>query len=166
MRDRMSLKHAQSMRKDMPEPEKRMWHLLRAERFGGIKFRRQKVIGKYIADFAANAPKLVIELDGASHALQTDYDSARTEFLEQQGYRVIRFSNLDVMSNIDGVLTRLAEAIDGLRSPPLPTLSPEGERANKGNSFSLAPEGERANEGDSFSLSPSGERAGERGKQR
>ena len=68
MRDANSLKHAQNMRKSMPEPEARMWNELRATRFRAIKFRRQKVIGKFIADFAANEPKLVIELDGDTHA--------------------------------------------------------------------------------------------------
>ncbi len=69
MRDANSLKHAQNMRKSMPEPEAHMWNELRATRFRAIKFRRQKVIGKFIADFAANEPKLVIELDGVIRTL-------------------------------------------------------------------------------------------------
>ena len=93
MRDASSLKHAQAMRKDMPEPERRLWLELRAAHFQGVKFRRQKVIGRYIADFASNDPELVIELDGDSHAGRESYDDARTRFLEEQGYRVIRFSN-------------------------------------------------------------------------
>jgi len=130
MRDATSLKRAQEMRKDMPEPEKRLWLELRASRFQGIKFRRQKVIGKFIADFAANEPKIVIELDGDTHAGRESYDDARTAFLQQQGYRVIRFSNLDVIENMDGVLIKLAEVVEASGYlPPLPTLSPEGERA-------------------------------------
>ena len=107
MRDANSLKHAQNMRKSMPEPEARMWNELRATRFRAIKFRRQKVIGKFIADFAANEPKLVIELDGDTHAGSENYDVMRTRYLEEQGYAVVRFSNSDVMSNMEGVLHRL-----------------------------------------------------------
>ncbi|WP_298333934.1 DUF559 domain-containing protein [uncultured Erythrobacter sp.] len=130
MRDLRLTAHAKAMRKVMPEPEKRMWHQLRAERFQGIKFRRQKVIGKYIADFASNTPKLVIEIDGETHAGPDDYDAARTQYLEDQGYTVIRFSNLEVMDNIEGVLTRLSGAVAELRaSPPPPTPSPKGEGA-------------------------------------
>ena len=130
MRDPHLTSRAKEMRKVMPEPERRMWHELRAERFRGIKFRRQKVIGKYIADFAANAPKLVVEIDGDTHARQEGYEAERTRYLEDQGYIVIRFSNLEVMDNMDGVLTRLGEVVAGLQgSPPPPTPSPKGEGA-------------------------------------
>jgi len=129
MRDANSLKYAQKMRKEMPEPEQKLWLKLRAARFRGIKFRRQKVIGKYIADFASNEPKLVIEVDGDTHAGSESYDSTRTQFLEQQGYRVVRFSNFDVVGNMDGVLQRLGEVMDELLTPPPPTPSPEGEGA-------------------------------------
>ncbi|MGB7374857.1 endonuclease domain-containing protein [Pontixanthobacter sp.] len=130
MRNAASLQHAKTMRKEPTEPEKRLWHQLRAGRFRGIKFRRQKVVGKYIVDFASNAPKLVIELDGDTHAFQAEYDAERTAFLNGEGYRVLRFCSNDVMRNMDGVLVRIGEAVDELKgSPPLPTLSPEGETA-------------------------------------
>jgi very-short-patch-repair endonuclease len=130
MRDPILTQRAKSMRKEMSEPETRMWLALRAERFANVKFRRQKVIGDYIVDFAANDPKLVIEIDGDSHATNEAYDAVRTRFLESRGHTVIRFSNSDVMGNMEGVLVRLSEVILVLRaSPPLPTLSPEGERA-------------------------------------
>ena len=130
MRDAQLTSRAKAMRRDMPEPERRMWHQLRAERFERIKFRRQKVIGNYIADFAANEPMVVVEIDGDTHGESGKYDARRTRFIEDEGYRVIRFSNVDVMTNMDGVLLRLAEVIgEMLARPPLPTLSPEGERA-------------------------------------
>ena len=134
MRDAELTSHAREMRKDMTEPERRLWFQLRAKRFAAIKFRRQKVIQdehhRYIVDFAANEPKLVIELDGDSHAGNEAYDARRTEFLETLGYRMLRFFNADVMSNMEGVLTRIALVIEALDvRPPLPTLSPEGERA-------------------------------------
>jgi very-short-patch-repair endonuclease len=129
MRDHASLKHAQAMRKEMPEPELRMWLELRAARFRGIKFRRQKVIGKFIADFASNQPKLAIELDGDTHGGHERHDAMRTRLLEQQGYTVVRFSNSDVMENMDGVLEGLGEIVDMLVTPLSPTPSPEGEGA-------------------------------------
>jgi very-short-patch-repair endonuclease len=129
MRDARLTGYAQSMRRKMTEPEARIWLQLRAARFAGIKFRRQKVIGRYIADFAANDPKLVIEIDGATHDVDDERDQARTRHLEEQGYAVLRFSNAEVMKNLEGVLTRLSEVVALLRTPPLPTLSPEGERA-------------------------------------
>ncbi len=105
---------------------------MRAERFEGVKFRRQKVVGRYIADFAANDPKLVIEVDGHTHDADDGPDASRTIYLERQGYHVLRFTNLEMMLNMEGVLARLAEVIGiargGLVDSPLPTLSPEGER--------------------------------------
>jgi len=134
MRDPELTRRAREMRKEMTEPETRLWLQLRAKRFESVKFRRQKVIQdesvRYIVDFAANDPKLVIELDGDTHSGREGYDAVRTRFLESKGYTVARFTNSDVMANMDGVLTRLTEVIAELqRRSPLPTLSPEGERA-------------------------------------
>lgn len=135
MRDPKLTKRAKEMRRDMPEPERRMWHQLRAGRLLGIKFRRQKVIGPYIADFVANEPKLVIELDGETHAGREPQDAERTRYLRQQGYYVVRFSNREVTRNMDGVLLELIELILDMRdgklegSPPPPTPSPKGEGA-------------------------------------
>ncbi|MEL7691306.1 endonuclease domain-containing protein [Citromicrobium bathyomarinum] len=129
MRETELTARARDMRKGMTEPETRLWLELRAGRFHGIKFRRQKVIGRYIADFAANHPKLVIELDGDTHVGQLDYDAERTSYLEAQGYRVARFSNGEVIENMDGVLQRLGAIVEMLRHAPPPTPSPEGEGA-------------------------------------
>ena len=144
MKDPRLTGFAKAMRKQMPEPEIRMWLQLRAERFMGVKFRRQKVIGNYIADFAADIPKLIVEIDGDTHDADDRCDAIRTRFLEAQGYLVVRYSNLEIMQNLEGVLLNLAAVIEDMH-PPLPTLSPEGERASN-------------------PLSPSGERVGERGK--
>ena len=124
MRDAGLTAHAKLMRHQATEPELRLWLALRGKRFERVKFRRQKVVGRYIVDFASRDPMLVIELDGDSHAGQIDYDERRTAFIEEQGYRVIRFRNSDVMTNLEGVLTAIGVAL-----APLPTLSPEGERA-------------------------------------
>ena len=151
MRDPELTKRAQEMRKEMTEPELRLWLRLRAERFAGVKFRRQKVIqdehDKAIVDFAANDPKLVIEVDGETHVGREGRDAARTRFLESKGYRVVRFTNAEVVTNLEGVLARIGEVSAQLRSqPPLPTLSPEGERAKSRATCSLAPSGERVGE--------------------
>jgi very-short-patch-repair endonuclease len=116
------------MRQFQTEPEVRLWFALRARRFAGAKFRRQKVIGPYIVDFASREPMLVVELDGDSHARREEYDGRRTAYLESLGYRVIRFGNRDVLTDLDGVLVLLEQA---LAASPLPTLSPEGERASE-----------------------------------
>ena len=128
MRNPSLTARAKAIRKQMSEPETRIWLQLRANRFSSVKFRRQKVIGNYIVDFAANAPKLVVELDGDSHAGRESYDTARTRYLEGEGYRVVRYSNVEVMENMDGVFTHLSSVIGEMGRPPLPTLSPEGER--------------------------------------
>ena len=132
MRDARLTGHARSMRKQITEPETRMWLQLRAERFEGVKFRRQKVIGSYIADFAANDPALVVEIDGETHDVDDPRETVRTAYLNERGYRVVRFTNRDVMANMEGILTMLSQVLAEARLAPLPTLSPEGERATKG----------------------------------
>jgi very-short-patch-repair endonuclease len=105
----------------MTEPERRLWHALRAKRLNGAKFRRQVVIDRYIADFACRIPSmLIVEVDGETHSGRERQDAARTAFLEGQGYRVLRFTNDDVMSNLDGVLIMIASAL----TPPLPDPLP------------------------------------------
>ena len=130
MRDPLLTRRAKTMRREMTEAETLLWLELRAVRFAGVKFRRQKVVGDYIVDFAANNPKLIVKLDGDTHGTSQSYDARRTRFLETKGYRVVRFANNDVMENMEGVLLRLDEVIAAQEGrPPLPTLSPEGERA-------------------------------------
>jgi very-short-patch-repair endonuclease len=124
MRDRRLIEFAKQMRREMTEPEKKLWFELRAKRFHGIKFRRQNVVGHYIADFYSRDVMMIIEVDGETHAFRQDYDRVRELYFNNLGYQVIRFTNNDVMQNLEGVLTMI-----GLACPPLPTLSPEGERA-------------------------------------
>jgi very-short-patch-repair endonuclease len=78
---------------------------------GGLKFRRQHPIGPYFADFACVARKLVVEVDGEHHALQQEADSHRTDFLEQAGWRVIRFSAAEAVQNPDGVWAEIARVL-------------------------------------------------------
>jgi very-short-patch-repair endonuclease len=125
MRDPRLVEFAKAMRRDMTEPERRLWEQLRAKRFKNIKFRRQNVVDRYIADFYSREVMTIIEVDGDSHGFQHDYDTVREAFFSRLGYQVIRYTNRDVMTNIEGVMIDM----DARVTPPLPTLSPEGERA-------------------------------------
>ena len=122
MRDQILLERAKAMRRAQTEPEQRLWLELKAKRFNDAKFRRQTVIGRYIVDFSCRHPiMLVIEVDGETHAEQVQYDAARSRFLQEKGYRVLRFTNDDVMNNLDGVLLTIRQA---LSTPPLPDPLP------------------------------------------
>lgn len=115
---------AKQLRANLTEPERRLWYRLRANRLG-VKFQKQVVIAPYIADFAARSERLVIELDGDTHAGSEAYDLARTQMLEERGYRVLRFTNADVMTNLEEVLRAiLVELGRDPDSPLSPTLSP------------------------------------------
>ena len=127
-RDDTLIDRARQLRTHQTPPEQALWKLLRAHRLSGTKFTRQVPVGPFIVDFAARAIKLVIELDGDTHASQVAYDAARTAYLQAQGYRVIRFTNADVTGNAAGVLDALTAA---LASTPLPGPFPEGEREQK-----------------------------------
>ena len=102
---------ARDLRLTDSRAEQAVWELLRAHRMGGLKFRRQHPIGPYFADFACVARKLVIEVDGEHHALQREADSRRTDFLEQAGWRVIRFSASDAVQNPEGVWAEIVRVL-------------------------------------------------------
>lgn len=93
--------------------------LLRRKQISGMRFRRQHPIGPYIADFFCAAAKLVIELDGDQHSADrhTLHDEVRTEWLEKRGYRVLRFSNYEFLTNPDAVLDGICRAIADLTPP-------------------------------------------------
>ena len=99
------LARAREMRRNPTEPEKRLWRQLSASQLKGHKFRRQAIIGYYIADFFCPHKKLIVEVDGDTHDIDADFK--RDNRLRSRGYRTVRFSNLDVMGNMDGVLTDL-----------------------------------------------------------
>ena len=82
-------------------------------------------MGPFICDFVSRAAKLVIEIDGDTHAHQAVYDAKRTEFLEREGYRVLRFSNNEVMQNLEGVVSRIATELADRPSPD-PSRTREG----------------------------------------
>ncbi|WP_321323447.1 endonuclease domain-containing protein [uncultured Parasphingorhabdus sp.] len=111
MTDRATLlARAREMRRNPTEPEKRLWRHLSASQLAGHKFRRQAVIDYYIADFFCPLKKLIVEVDGDTHDVEADYK--RDDRLRSKGYRTVRFGNLDVMRNMDGVLLVLVEVLE------------------------------------------------------
>ena len=109
------MKHefARQLRRDQTDVERKLWFALRARRFYKLKFRRQQPIGPYVVDFVSFEAKLVIELDGGQHCLATNEatDRARTQRLEADDFRVIRFWNNELIENFDGVLDGIALAL-------------------------------------------------------
>ena len=105
------VERARSLRQTTTKPEMLLWNCLRNSTFAGKKFRRQYPIGPYVADFCCYSEKLLIELDGDSHDFTEKQDTVRTAYLQTQGYRVIRFSNGDVLENIDSVLFVIAREL-------------------------------------------------------
>lgn len=104
-------RNARRMRHDMTEAELKLWNELRVHRLMGLGFRRQMPIGRYIADFACPEHEIIIEVDGSQHAEEIASDHARTRYLEQQGWQVVRFWNDDVLTDIDNVCTHILRLI-------------------------------------------------------
>jgi len=98
------IEQARRMRKDPTQAEALLWEKLRKRRLGGLKFRRQHIINPFIVDFYCPAAKFVIEVDGSVHKHQKEYDRVREEYLEELGYKIVRFRNEEVIENIEMVL--------------------------------------------------------------
>jgi very-short-patch-repair endonuclease len=113
---------AKELRKEATPAEKILWERLRDRRLGGFKFRRQAPMGNVIADFYCAECKLIAEIDGDIHDFQVEEDALRTKQIESFGYRVIRFRNEKVLSDIESVLIKILEACQ----PPSPKI---GRRA-------------------------------------
>jgi very-short-patch-repair endonuclease len=117
---------ARSLRQQSTEAEKKLWHHLRRKQFHGLRFRRQYPLGPhFFGDFVCLPARLVIEVDGRQHAegMQLDHDERRTQWLRTQNFRILRFWNVDVFGNIEGVLDMIDAAV---REPPPPAPSREG----------------------------------------
>jgi very-short-patch-repair endonuclease len=96
---------ARKLRHDQTNVERKLWYALRDRRFHDFKFRRQQPIGPYVVDFICFRRNLIIELDGSQHGEDEARrkDERRTTFLNERGYRVIRFWNYEINQNLDGV---------------------------------------------------------------
>jgi len=106
----MSLRLAKRLRRNLTEAEKRLWYLLRAHRFQNLKIKRQVPIGPYIADFVSFQYRLIIEVDGGQHA--GNVDQKRDEWLEREGFRVLRFWNNDVLKHTELVLAEISKVVE------------------------------------------------------
>jgi len=121
--------HAAQLRRNLTDVERKLWYALRDRRLDGFKFRRQATIGPFVVDFLCVEVMLIVELDGGQHSEESD--ARRTVFLEERGYRVLRFWNNEVNDSFDGVLHEIAAALaeQSARRPspyPLPHAG-EGE---------------------------------------
>ena len=114
-------------RRNPTDAELQLWSAIRRRQLEGHKFRRQVPLGPFIVDFACYDARLVIELDDSQHADSQDEDSARMQWLESRGFRVVRFWNNEVLENMGGVLATIVEALKD-RKPPHPGPLPVGER--------------------------------------
>jgi very-short-patch-repair endonuclease len=107
----------------MTDAEQKLWRALRS-RTSGAKFRRQVPLGPFVIDFVCFEAKVIVEVDGGQHA-DNPRDARRDRYFSDQGYRVLRFWNNDVLKNMEGVLIRIAEFADpspgALRAPPSPS---------------------------------------------
>ena len=102
----------------MTDAELALWRILRSRQLQGFKFRRQHPIGPFVADFVCLERKLVVELDGGHHAQQAEADAERTQYLQGAGFRVIRFWNNDVLTEMDGVAEWVLLALSPAPLPP------------------------------------------------
>ena len=105
------MRRAAELRKEETPAERKLWAYLRGKKIKGVKFRRQHAIGNYIVDFCSIKEKLIIELDGSQHLDQVEYDEERTAYLKEKGYKVIRFWNNQVMSDILGSIIAIENAL-------------------------------------------------------
>ncbi len=101
---------AKSLRQNQTEAEKKLWRMLRDRRLEGWKFRRQVPLGSYVVDFYCSKAKLIVEADGGQHA-ESATDDIRTAWLIQNGYRVKRYWNNEILLNPEGIFLDLIEQL-------------------------------------------------------
>lgn len=120
---RPNIDKSRELRKKQTDAEQKLWSILRDRRLSGIKFRRQFSIDSFILDFYAPEHKLAIEADGGQHYENgLGIDSARDEMLANQGIRTLRFSNKDILLNIEGVCEIILRSIEDVKPPHLRPL--------------------------------------------
>jgi very-short-patch-repair endonuclease len=126
---------AKQLRRTMTRAETLLWRHLKADRIDGFSFRRQVPFKNYIADFACLSVKLIIELDGESHdfAQRQQADQSRDAFFASEGFYVLRFTNEQVMSNLEGVVEVIRQVASSRASdpPPSPPLPHKGGGSRK-----------------------------------
>jgi len=114
--------HSQRLRREMTDAERKIWSKIRRKQINELQFFRQKPIGKYIVDFYCPKARLIIEIDGGQHYLGQNIiaDQKRVDQLSKLGFRVVRFTNLDILKNINSVVEKIKKIL------PNPPLEKEG----------------------------------------
>ncbi|MCH8152514.1 MAG: endonuclease domain-containing protein [Planctomycetes bacterium] len=117
---------SRSLRRRSTYPERVLWYLLRNKQIKGLRFRRQHAVGRYVVDFYCPAAKLVVEVDGESHAGRAEQDAKRSAYLEARGLKVLRVTNDDVMENLEAVGMAILDAagVDATAGKVRPSPSP------------------------------------------
>jgi very-short-patch-repair endonuclease len=133
---------AKQLRQAMTRAETLLWRHLKADRIDGLGFRRQVPIQNYIADFICMSAKIVVELDGESHDFEERQkaDQNRDAFFVSEGFQVLRFTNEQVMSNLEGVVETIRQtAADRLRGLPLSPALPHKGGGSRDTTASVTP---------------------------
>jgi very-short-patch-repair endonuclease len=114
-----SISKARVFRKSMTDGEQKLWSRLRGKQLE-YYFRRQTPIGKYIVDFVCLKEKLIVEIDGSQHYTPTgkEHDRIRDQFLQQQGFRILRFNSVEVLNNTDGIIEVIYQKLMNPLSSP------------------------------------------------
>ncbi|WP_417617683.1 endonuclease domain-containing protein [Parasphingorhabdus sp.] len=118
---------AKSLRNAATPAERELWKYLSRRQVGGRKFSRQMPVGPYYADFLCRELGLIIEIDGYSHETQQGKDAKRSRELVDHGYKVLRFTNDDVLSNIEGVIRQIEMVVTDIPTPN-PSRKREGDQ--------------------------------------
>ena len=114
-----TMTRSRQLRRNATEAEQRLWKHLRNRQIAGAKFRRQVPVDRYFVDFLCVKSKVIIELDGGQHQQQAVYDEQRRAVLEAYGYLVLRYWNNDVISNVEGVLQEIEDAVKRPEHPSI-----------------------------------------------
>jgi very-short-patch-repair endonuclease len=111
--DPTTRRRAKALRRDLTDAERILWSHLKGDRMGGWRVRLQHPVSPYILDFAIAPLRIGIEIDGATHvtAKERAYDARRAAELERQGWTLLRFWNVDVYKNLEGVLSVITDAL-------------------------------------------------------
>jgi very-short-patch-repair endonuclease len=141
---RRNIERSRQLRKNQTDAERKMWSILRNRQLNGVKFRRQFSIGRFIVDFYSPEFKLGIEADGGGHYKDEErvQDERRTSELSELGVEILRFSDLDILKNIEGVYQVILKTIENKKTPhpnPLPSGEREKNKRRKVKTFHLHP---------------------------
>ena len=108
---------SKELRKNYTQAELALWQAIRKKQLYGYNFRRQFVIGNYIADFACLEKRLIVEVDGGQHMDDERYDLERDAWIRSQNFTVLRFWNNEVLNNLDSVLFVIADTLNNGVTP-------------------------------------------------